>query len=43
VLINPDGKAPPFDFAQGRVSRKKREKWGTRRFTETIEIHHLFM
>src|SRR5579863_7960286 len=24
-------KAPPFDFAQGRLSRKRREKWGTRR------------
>jgi hypothetical protein len=23
-------KAPPFDFAQGRLSRKGREKWGTR-------------
>jgi len=22
-------KAPPFDFAQGRLSRKEREKWGT--------------
>jgi hypothetical protein len=24
-------KAPPFDFAQGRFSRKEREKWSTRR------------
>jgi hypothetical protein len=23
-------KAPPFDFAQGRLSRKERENWGTR-------------
>jgi len=22
-------KAPPFDFAQGRLSREGREKWGT--------------
>jgi tRNA U34 5-methylaminomethyl-2-thiouridine-forming methyltransferase MnmC len=26
-------KAPLLDFAQGRLSRKGREKWGTRRFT----------
>src|ERR1700691_2132198 len=25
------GKSPPFDFAQGRLSRKGREKWGTGR------------
>jgi hypothetical protein len=25
-----DEKSPPFDFAQGRLSRKEREKWGTR-------------
>ena len=24
-------KAPPFDLAQGRLSRKEREKWPTRR------------
>jgi hypothetical protein len=25
-----NSKAPPFDFAQGRLSRKVHEKWGTR-------------
>jgi hypothetical protein len=28
--MNPVNRKPhPFDFAQGRLSRKKREKWGT--------------
>ncbi len=29
------GKAPPFDSAQGRLSRKEREKWGTPHATPT--------
>ncbi len=28
--IEEKSKSPPFDFAQGRLSRKEREKWGTR-------------
>jgi len=30
TFVNSKPKAPPFDFAQGRLSRKGREKWGTR-------------
>jgi|HubBroStandDraft_2_1064218.scaffolds.fasta_scaffold17396_2 hypothetical protein len=29
LIVSCKSKAPPFDFAQGRLSRKEREKWGT--------------
>jgi hypothetical protein len=30
------GKPHPFDFAQGRLSRKRREKWGTPRLIRSV-------
>jgi hypothetical protein len=29
LMVGYQPKAPPFDFAQGRLSRNEREKWGT--------------
>src|SRR5271168_3857658 len=36
--VSLQAKASPFDFAQGRLSRKGREKWGTR-FTKRIRYN----
>jgi hypothetical protein len=40
-LANPERnfpKAPPFDFAQGRLSRKRREKWGICKSFSLIDL-----